>query len=284
MSSGQPEKPCDSAAAEASATSAPDCNVYVVEKIVGKRLKGGRLQYLVKWLGFSDEENTWEPLEGVIHCCDLLADFEAELLRRSQGQNAGGDQEQKQPQGATKKTRKSTKKPKRRHSSSVSREMEQPEAEVQAVINPPVKGKGKGNPKAPIPRRHSCSHLESNADPVDLEMQRIHSSPVDMMPPQVGGHEDTPSKDDLPSSGEESIASEDGPDSWKMPERTKPFGLERGLELEKVHHCFKVRDKTFLFVSWKGCDEVDAVRLEEIRQAYPIPIIKFFEGLKLSDH
>ena len=34
---------------------------YEVEAIVGRRNNGGRVEYLIKWKGYSDEENTWEP-------------------------------------------------------------------------------------------------------------------------------------------------------------------------------------------------------------------------------
>nr|AMR36250.1 HP1D2 [Drosophila lutescens] len=283
MYSGQPEKPSDPTTS--ASANEPDSNVYVVEKIVGKRLMHGRLQYRVKWLGFSEEESTWEPLEGVVHCCDLLANFEAELLRRSQAKE----------KPAPKKPRKSTKKTKRRHSSSVSREFEQPsgqkaeaENELQAVINPSARRKRKL--KSPIPRRHS-SYLESSnqeintdRDPIELELERIHSSPVDMLelPPQDGDQEDMIPIGELRRRWKELVALEASPETWRMPELKEPFGMERDLDLEKVHDCFKVRDQTFMMVTWKGYDNMEAVLLEEIRQAYPIPIIKFFESIRLS--
>lgn len=33
--------------------------LYTVEKIVGKRIKKGVLEYKVKWLGYSNEDSTW---------------------------------------------------------------------------------------------------------------------------------------------------------------------------------------------------------------------------------
>jgi len=52
-----------------------------VEKIVGKRFHHGRPQVLVKWVGFPDEEISWEPMENVANAIGLLCDFEAELNR-----------------------------------------------------------------------------------------------------------------------------------------------------------------------------------------------------------
>lgn len=46
-------------------------NEYVVEKIVDKKKQKGKIFYLVKWKGYSSEENTWEPrtvlMEDVPH-------------------------------------------------------------------------------------------------------------------------------------------------------------------------------------------------------------------------
>src|SRR6202000_2685884 len=34
---------------------------YVVEKVLDHRKIGNKIQYLVKWQGYPDEDNTWEP-------------------------------------------------------------------------------------------------------------------------------------------------------------------------------------------------------------------------------
>jgi len=48
---------------------------YVVEKILAKRRnRKGKWEYLLKWAGFSDNDNTWESQHD-IHP-DLIAEFE----------------------------------------------------------------------------------------------------------------------------------------------------------------------------------------------------------------
>jgi len=50
-------------------------NVYTAEKILKKRVRNGITQYYIKWKGYSNRDNTWEPQENILDT-SLLVSFE----------------------------------------------------------------------------------------------------------------------------------------------------------------------------------------------------------------
>lgn len=51
-----------------------DDDVFLVEKVMASKKTKGKILFLVKWLGYPESQNTWEPSEN-LEGCEYLKDF-----------------------------------------------------------------------------------------------------------------------------------------------------------------------------------------------------------------
>jgi hypothetical protein len=71
-------------------TDALPCNRYKVKGILEHRDSAARgREYRVKWLGWSNEDATWEPLKHLDHCNQILEDYHKDSRNSSQLRPAG---------------------------------------------------------------------------------------------------------------------------------------------------------------------------------------------------
>jgi hypothetical protein len=63
---------------------------FEVEKILADRTRGTQLEFLVKWLGFAQEHNSWEPAEVILENCEELVNaYRGQTGARPMGSRAG---------------------------------------------------------------------------------------------------------------------------------------------------------------------------------------------------
>jgi len=53
-----------------------DETYFEVDKILDKRMNGKRAQFLVKWVGYTETEATWEPAANLQNVKDMIKEFE----------------------------------------------------------------------------------------------------------------------------------------------------------------------------------------------------------------
>lgn len=58
---------------------------YIVEKIVDKRTRNKKIEYLVKWKGYNNSENTWEPIQNLKDddLSDMIEEFEKNKKKKN---------------------------------------------------------------------------------------------------------------------------------------------------------------------------------------------------------
>lgn len=63
------------AASDAESEDGEELEEYEVEKILKMRTRKGRTEYLIKWVGYDDGWNTWEPEENMGDCDEVMKEF-----------------------------------------------------------------------------------------------------------------------------------------------------------------------------------------------------------------
>jgi len=213
---------------------------YIVEKIVGKREIEGQIQYLLKWQGYEDSENTWEPVENVTSKA-LIVEFE---------KSAKAKEDNKTP------SRKSSRK------SSVSEERKEEN----------VAEENKETPVA-IEKKKEKTTGKKNEEPSGKK----NEEPSGKKNEKSSGkkNEEPPSKKkktEIDADNEMKKA-----DKGKKVGNDEPTGFARGLPPQEIVGATELNGKLMFLVKWQGSDEASLVPAVEANAECPQFVIKFYE-------
>ena len=65
-------------------------SVYTVEKVLNERVNKGKKEFLVKWLNYGPEHQSWEP-ESNIYDHSIISEF---YRRKAERKRKGGEREE----------------------------------------------------------------------------------------------------------------------------------------------------------------------------------------------
>ena len=54
-------------------------NFYIVEKILDRKIENKKKLYLIKWDGYHNNKNTWEPLKNLKKVINMVKEFDRNL-------------------------------------------------------------------------------------------------------------------------------------------------------------------------------------------------------------
>jgi len=252
--------------------SGTDDEEYEVEKILGKRKRQGGVEYLIKWAGYDNSQNTWEPEEN-LDCADRIKDFEEKNLAA----------EQAKKEKKTRERKKSTEKRRKRST----RNQKQEISEMPTIHEPKVPPlritglKRKRSEETEEAELTEQTRIESNFVEIRKgEFAEIRPNPKDTAGQQFVAEFERQYADSAEITEEmatESESENNEVDPWADPAK---IGFNRGLEPLKIHESVQDSDEQVYFVvEWKNSKIIDFVKREECKKKCPKLVCEFYEEL-----
>lgn len=276
---------------------------YVVEKIVGRKMVSGAIHYLLKWKGYNDDENTWEPKDN-LDCPELIEAYEeAEKEKRKKAAD------KKKPTKLVEKNKSKTTTKRKRTTAGSSSDEELIHLSDSGEPKPSTskaRAIKKSRPKRVRPVASdsdddddAASKASSKASSSSSEVDKS-SKPKRKPPPKRAKISSSESEDDRPvkrAVGRKTVEKKDRSSSKssdkelvKHPEKeTEKISekrvdktssekvLDNDYEPEKIIGATEANGELMFLVKWKNMSKADLISAKIAKIACPQTIIAFFE-------
>ncbi|CAL4194973.1 unnamed protein product, partial [Meganyctiphanes norvegica] len=230
---------------------------YSVEKVVDKRTKKGKVEYLLKWKGWPDEDNTWEPEEH-LDCPELIAAFE-----ESRKKDLNKNEEKKKGESSKKNKAKDDDNKKSKSKD------DDVDSKKSKVKDNDENKKGKNKDESDL--KKSKDKKESSKDD---SSKKKHKSKEESFAKKDKDKDIEPTKK---KSKDEPAKKKSKKSDTEVVDDDRPLGYDRGLEMEKILGATDANGELMFLVKWKNEEETDLVpsRLANVKD--PQTVIKFYE-------
>lgn len=223
---------------------------YFVERIVDKRIKNGKVHYFLKWKGYPEEQNTWEPEEH-LDCPDLIAEFEKQRETNQKSEN----QLSKKSEVKNSEKKKEIKKK--------NEELTKPVKRLRSESNYAASKIEDEQPIKPMKRQRSNSTASSISD-TSITSKAPRRNSAKKSPRLVSAHNEGMVEKEKASLYNDSVEEE-------------LIGFARGLKPEKIMGATESDGHIKFLIKWENSIETEMVLAEEANIKCPQLVIDFYE-------
>lgn len=223
---------------------------YLVERVVDKRIKNGKVQYFLKWKGYPEEQNTWEP-EEYLDCPNLITEFERNRETNQKSEN----QSSKKFEVKNSEKKKELKK------------------KNEELTKPVKRQKSESN--------HAASKIEDKQPMKSMKRQRSNSTASSISDTSITSK--APRRNSakksrrLVSAYNEEMVKKEKASLYNDSVEEELTGFARGLKPEKIMGATESDGHIKFLIKWENSVETEMVLAKEANVKCPQLVIDFYE-------
>ena len=246
---------------------------------MSRRVRKGQVEYLIKWQGFEESENTWKPAENLVFCIEKIKNYEENRRLHNNKSMA--------TRASSSLTRSG-----KRHSPEITQE----ESQTASENIPMAKTRGRKSQQALLEKEQPKktannklkTYLKENNKTTVTSVAAANGNNPDLKEIDVASvvsitsneHTNTADNDSKPltsSSAKWQLNGTKFVSDFLTRQPTPKTGFERGLLPEKILGAAEFKGNLYLIIKFKGDDEPHMIHNEVANKEVPQMIIEFYE-------